>query len=236
MSSSSSRTSGAVIRNGGAAGARPLDHHELRTGDWTRYGDGTVFGDPITEHTLANLADNVRAAAQAQGYATGWAEGRRKAEAEARQTALETAAAIADAAGAARGRAPRGGRGVGAGHPAAPRRGRERPGLHGRVRGTNLAFEVVRELLGRELGDDDAAAANAVSRVMAAIPDTENLVAVHLPPSTMSASAAEALIELGVRIVADTTLAPPTPWSRPPTTSWTCASPPPWDCVREVLA
>lgn len=207
MSSSSSRTSGAVIRNGGAAGARPLYHHELRTGDWTRYGDGTVFGDPTTEHTLANLADNVRAAAQAQGYATGWAEGRRKAEAEARQTALETAAAIADAES----RREAEHRAVVAAWELATQR------LHDAVenarvsmveRGTNLAFEVVRELLGRELGDDDAAAANAVSRVMAAIPDTENLVAVHLPPSTMSASAAEALIELGVRIVADTTLGP----------------------------
>ena len=57
MSSSSRRTSGAVIRNGTAATARPLDQRELRTGDWTRYGDGTVFGDPTTEHTLAHLAD-----------------------------------------------------------------------------------------------------------------------------------------------------------------------------------
>jgi flagellar assembly protein FliH len=53
---------------------------ELRTGGWTRLGSSSVLGDQVTEHALAALAADTRAAARAQGYATGWAEGRRAAE------------------------------------------------------------------------------------------------------------------------------------------------------------
>jgi flagellar assembly protein FliH len=205
MSSSSRRTSGAVIRNGTAATARPLDQRELRSGDWTRYGDGTVFGDPATEHTLANLADNVRAAAQAQGYATGWAEGRRKAEAEARELALETAAAIS----AAEARREAEHRDAVAALELAAHR------LHDTVeqarmavieQGTDLAYALVRELLDRELSDNAAAAEYVIHRVLSTMPPAETIVAVHLHPSAVDAPAAGALVQLGLELVADATL------------------------------
>lgn len=206
MSSSNRPTPGTVLRDG-AATARPLDHRELRTGSWTRYGDSSVLGDPATEHTLANLADTVRAAAQAQGYATGWAEGRRKAEAEARVAAAEAAAA---ATAAEQRRETEHRAAVAAWELAAQR-------LHDAVdqarssileRGTELAFEVVRELLGQELHDEAAAAVTAISRALAAVSGTEGVVAVHLPPAAVDAPAARSLRELGLRLVADSTLGP----------------------------
>ena len=57
-----------------------LGRRELRTGAWTRLGDGAVLGDAVTEHTLSGLAEQTQSAARAQGYATGWAEGRRAAD------------------------------------------------------------------------------------------------------------------------------------------------------------
>jgi flagellar assembly protein FliH len=64
---------------------------ELRSGDWTRLGGGSVLGDPVTEHTLTTLAADAQAAARAQGYATGWAEGRHAAEEQAREEQLAAA-------------------------------------------------------------------------------------------------------------------------------------------------
>jgi len=66
-------------------------HRELRSGEWTRLGSGTVLGDEVTEHVLSSLAADAQAAASAQGYATGWAEGRRAAEQEAHRTELAAA-------------------------------------------------------------------------------------------------------------------------------------------------
>lgn len=207
MTSSSRPSAGRVLRNGGAASARPLDQRDLRTGEWTRYGDDGVLGDPATEHTLSHLAETVRAAAQAQGFSTGWAQGRHKAEAEARATAEETAAAtaVAEQRREAEHRAA-----VAAWELAAQR-------LHDAVeqarasiveQGTGLAFEVVRELLGRELADDAVAAESAAHRVLAAMPPADEVVAVRLPPSAVGAPAARSLTEVGLRLVADTTLGP----------------------------
>ena len=64
---------------------------ELRTGEWTRLGNGSVLGDAVTEHTLSALAAEAQAAGRTQGYATGWAEGRRAAEERARLAELDAA-------------------------------------------------------------------------------------------------------------------------------------------------
>ncbi|MFN8195720.1 MAG: FliH/SctL family protein [Nocardioidaceae bacterium] len=207
MSSSSRPATGSVIREEVASSAQPIAQRELRRGDWTRYGDERVLGDATTEHTLGRLADSVRAAAQAQGYSTGWAEGRRKAEAEARVVAARTAEEIAavEQRREAEHRAA-----VAAWELAAQR-------LHDAVetaratileQATDLAYEIVRELLGRELGDDTAATEQATRRVLSSMPATDEVVAVHLPPAAVSAPAARSLVELGVRLVADTTLGP----------------------------
>lgn len=66
---------------------------ELRTGDWTRFGNRTVLGDAITEQTLGALAESTRVAAGSQGYAVGWAEGQRAARAAAQAEADEVRAA-----------------------------------------------------------------------------------------------------------------------------------------------
>jgi flagellar assembly protein FliH len=84
-------TVGVTVREGA------ITRHELRRGDWTRFGSDAVRGDEVTERTLAGLVEQTRAAAQAQGFSTGWAEGRRAAEAEAVETARRTAAAAAEA-------------------------------------------------------------------------------------------------------------------------------------------
>jgi flagellar assembly protein FliH len=75
----------------GTVRALAFEHRELRTGEWTRLGNGSVLGDSVTEHTLAALAAEARAAARTQGYAQGWSEGRRAAEEQAALAELQAA-------------------------------------------------------------------------------------------------------------------------------------------------
>jgi flagellar assembly protein FliH len=70
----------------------PFASRDLRTGGWTRLGSSTVLGDAVTEHTLAGLVEETRAAARAQGYATGWSEGRKAAEERGEELARLTTA------------------------------------------------------------------------------------------------------------------------------------------------
>ena len=87
MSSSSDRERGSQARGAESAVLRrhevgelaPLPTPELRTGTWTRHGDGALLGDEVAESLLGRVAEETRAAAQAQGYAVGWAQGRRAA-------------------------------------------------------------------------------------------------------------------------------------------------------------
>ena len=81
----------AVIGSQEPVRALAFTQRELRTGEWTRLGNGAVLGDPVTEHTLSTLVVETRAAARTQGYATGWAEGRRAAEEQARVAEAEAA-------------------------------------------------------------------------------------------------------------------------------------------------
>ncbi len=75
--------------------AAPAPAGDLRSGRWTRLGSREVLGDPVTESTLAALAEQTRAAARAQGYAAGWAEGRRAFEARVATAESELAARVA---------------------------------------------------------------------------------------------------------------------------------------------
>lgn len=80
------RSRGEVIRD---AEVDEIRRPELRIGNWTRLGSGSVLGDAVTENALDALAEAARSAAQAQGYAVGWAEGRRAAAHEAAAAAAE---------------------------------------------------------------------------------------------------------------------------------------------------
>jgi flagellar assembly protein FliH len=68
-----------VLRESEAGAARPLPTPDLRTGTWTRLGEGAVVGDHLTELALGRIAERARAAAEAQGYAVGWSTGSRDA-------------------------------------------------------------------------------------------------------------------------------------------------------------
>jgi flagellar assembly protein FliH len=80
-----------VREEAGARVATAFLGAELRSGNWTRLGRGSVLGDLTTEATLDGLAERSRKAARAQGYAQGWAEGRRAAEVRAQAAAEELA-------------------------------------------------------------------------------------------------------------------------------------------------
>jgi flagellar assembly protein FliH len=51
--------------------------HDLRDGEWTRFGGARVLGDRATETTLRGIAERSHEAGRAQGFAAGWAEGQR---------------------------------------------------------------------------------------------------------------------------------------------------------------
>lgn len=190
-----------------AAGlVRRAERPELRTGVWTRLGDTSVLGDDITEVTLGALAERTRTAARAQGYAVGWAEGRREA--------LREAAEAAEVAEVANAEVERG------------RQAEHRTAVLGLAvaaeeletalqavctqvaeQATGLAFEVVRELVARELSVAADPGADVVRRVLAVLPTTTHTVVRLHPDAGVSAAVAE-LTDLGVRVVADPTLEP----------------------------
>lgn len=155
---------GTVVRDGGMA------RHELRRGDWTRFGSDAVRGDEVTEHTLSGLVEQARAAAQAQGFSTGWAEGRRAAEAEAIENARRQAAAAADAEARreAEHRAA-----LDAVHALAEQLaaqvGQVCASVESRV--VEIALDLTEELLGHELSVAADPARDAVRRALALLPD-----------------------------------------------------------------
>ena len=64
---------------------------------------------------------------------------------------------------------------------------------------TELACELVPSCSDASSAMSPRQRRTLVSRVLAVIPSTDSLVAVHLPPSTVTAPAAQALVDLGVR-------------------------------------
>jgi flagellar assembly protein FliH len=195
-----------VVRGSTATSATGLATPELRTGTWTRLGGAGVLGDAVTEQTLASLAESTRAAASAQGYAVGWAQGRREADETARLAAEqnEQRAAAAEARREAEHRAA-----VTALQQAAARLEQAVSEMTAQVaeQASDLAFELTRELVGRELALTTDPGAEAVRRVLAALPGRTE-VRVRLHPSVAQGVAAEDLADSGVVVVPDPALAP----------------------------
>lgn len=201
MSSSSEAT---VLRGAAAGAAAPVLTPDLRSGSWTRYGDGEVRGDSVTEHTLQALASSAHAAAQAQGYAAGWAEGRQLA-------AIEAAEATAKAEGqhklAEAQRELEHRDAVAALTTAASHLLDVIDSSVAQVeqQATELALSLVRELLGHELRV--ATSADVVRRVLRVLPDGPT-ARVRFAPGVVDDAVVADLAARGVAVVADPTLAP----------------------------
>jgi flagellar assembly protein FliH len=193
-----------VIRGSSASTATDLPTPELRSGHWTRLAGGSVLGDAVTEQTLSGLAESTRAAARAQGYSVGWAQGRREADETARLAAEqnEQRLAAAEARREAEHRAA-----VEALQQAAARLDETLTTLSQQVeeQASELAYALVRELVGRELTDAADPSSDTVRRVVAVLPGRTD-VRVRLHPDVAGAAAADELADRGVLVVADPSL------------------------------
>jgi flagellar assembly protein FliH len=198
-------TSSSPEARGTAATVRALSfaHRELRSGDWTRLGNGAVLGDAVTEHALSALAADAQAAARASGYATGWAEGRRaalelaqeeeRAAAERQRIAEERREAEHAAAVQALVRAT-----------AALEDAVATTCARVETHAVRLAARLTEELVGHELAVAKAPGLGAVRRALALMPG-EPVTRVRVSPAE---AATPELAELagGVVVVADPTL------------------------------
>ncbi|GAA1796320.1 hypothetical protein GCM10009795_047210 [Nocardioides hankookensis] len=181
-----------------------LSYPDLRHGHWTRLGDERVLGDSATEAVLGRLAERTRSAAQAQGYAVGWSEGQRAA---LRRGAEEAAAVAAEADRREQARAREHAAAVAGLHAAAAAVAASAQDVATRIadQATDLAFEVIRTLLGHELSATSDPGPGVVGRVLAVLPkDPSTTVRVH--PATATSLAVADLDAVGVEVVADPTL------------------------------
>lgn len=186
----------------GPAAFSPARQVDLRAGGWTRLAPDSALGDEVSERTLTQVAEQARAAAQAQGYSVGWAQGRREAAAEAREAArlqAERSAAEEERREAEHREAVealrRAAEDLRATFVAATERIESQ--------GTELAWALVTELLGREVRCADAA--DVVRRVLALAPTGET-VRVELHPDHLGAPELAELKDLGMRCVANADL------------------------------
>lgn len=165
----SSSSEARVVRRGSATSVTGLTTPELRTGAWTRLGGDRVLGDPVTEQTLASLAESTRAAARSQGYAVGWAQGRREATESARLAAAEAerARVTEEARREAEHRTV-----VAALEAATAELTRALAAVceHVEEQATSLALDLTRELVGHEV-THGAAGQHVVRRALALVPD-----------------------------------------------------------------
>ena len=195
-----------VVRGSSASTATGLATPELRSGHWTRLGGTGVLGDAITEQTLSTLAESTRAAASAQGYAVGWAQGRREADETARLAAEqnEQRVAAAETRREAEHQAA-----LTALRQAAARLDQTLAELTGQVadQASDLAFELTRELVGRELALAEDPGADTVRRVLAVLPGRAD-ARVRLHPTVAAAAAVADLGAHGVVVVPDHALQP----------------------------
>lgn len=181
-----------------------LPRPDLRTGEWTRLGPGTLLGDAVTEHTLSGVAEQTRTAARAQGYAVGWAQGRREA-AEAARIAAQAEATRLAAAEAEREARHR--EAVAALATAAEELRATLAGVAARIeeQATEVAWALTEELVGHEVRG--ATAADVVRRVLALAP-TAPVERVRLHPRHLGDPALAELVDSGVRIVPDPAMGP----------------------------
>ncbi|GGD21380.1 FliH/SctL family protein [Nocardioides daphniae] len=179
----------------------PFRTRDLRVGTWTRLAPDNALGDAVSERTLTEVAEQARAAAQAQGYSVGWAQGRREAAAEAREVAAVEAErlALAEAKRAAEHRES-----VQALLDAAAQLRAVLDGAAARVetQATELAWALTEELVGHEVRG--AGAADVVRRVLALAPAGE-VARVRLHPDHLQAPELAALAD-GTSCVGDPTL------------------------------
>ncbi|WP_162599676.1 hypothetical protein [Nocardioides solisilvae] len=203
MSSSTEAAVVAPVAQAGPAVTR-IRPPELRRGEWTRLGPDSLLGDPVAEHTLSAVAEQARAAAQAQGYTVGWAQGRREAAEEATVAAQEQSERWAEAE---RERAAEHAAAVAALTAAADQLRTQVASVVERleVQGTELAWALTTELLGREVAAADGA--DVVRRVLALAPGGP-VARVHLAPGHLGHPAVADLAERGVAVVADPALGP----------------------------
>ena len=195
-----------VVRGSSASTATGLATPELRSGHWTRLGGTGVLGDAVTEQTLSTLAESTRAAASAQGYAVGWAQGRREADETARLAAEQNVQRVAAAETR---REAEHQAAVTALRQAAARLDERLTELSEQVadQASALAFELTRELVGRELALAEDPGADTVRRVLATLPGRPD-ARVRLHPTVASAAAAADLAEHGVVVIPDHSLQP----------------------------
>lgn len=173
---------------------RTVHHPDLSPGTWTRLGPTTVRGDEATEGFLGDLAEQARDAARAQGYAVGWAAGLRDGRAAAAATAAEVAElrAVEHKEAEAR-RDAELLEAVAALHRAAAALQDAAADICDRIAGqaTELAFAATEELVGRELAAAVDPGADAVRRVLAALP-ASGAVTVRLPAALVTDPAVRA--------------------------------------------
>jgi flagellar assembly protein FliH len=187
-----SSSDGSVLRGGDASGATAMRlDTDLSTGRWTRLGGAAVRGDGGTDAHLDSLADQVRAAARAEGYTAGWSEGHRtgltKVMAAREEDEAELAARIAEHAAQAK-------TAMEALTVAVDRIQRQaaadREQLESRL--STVVVELVEAVLGAELRDGRAAATSALARALAAAPSDVDLT-IRLNPADHAT-----LVELGL--------------------------------------
>ena len=201
----SSLTETTVVRDlpAGAVRAATLTT-ELRTGTWTRLGDGSILGDGVTESALSTLAESTRASARAQGYAVGWAEGRRAAEQKAQTQAQAEAVRRSDEA-ARRDTEHRSA--LAALHAAAAQMAAVTAQVTAAVesQAVAIAMQLTEALVGRELAVATNPGADAVRRVLALLP-ADPAVTVRLHPDDVPSAAVADLVRAGVNVAADPSL------------------------------
>ena len=183
----------------------PSHTTDLRSGAWTRLGSGGVLGDAVTEAILGGLAERSHQAARAQGYATGWAEGRRVAMAKA----AEEAEAVRRAAVAAEARRNAEHLQALAALDAVLDQARARLGeavdaLAGQT--VEVALELTRAVLGREVATATDPGGDALRRAMALV-DPHVSATVRLHPDDRAALDPAVLEGRDIAVVDDPGLA-----------------------------
>ena len=190
----------------GRFGALPMP--ELRSGTWTRLGDRSLLGDPVTETFLAQVAERARSAAEAQGYTVGWAKGKADAEAEIMRSAslrIQDMEAAFDEEEEYRIEEHK--QAIEALAAAAEQVRAQVATLAERIesQATELAWSLVETIFGRELMV--AGGADVVRRALQVMPSTP-LVAVRLHPDVISDADLSELYDRGVEVIPDNTLKP----------------------------
>lgn len=175
---------------------------DLRTGQWTRWGDQGVLGDATTEATLHGLAERSRRAAAAQGYAKGWAEGRRAGEARARaaheeevrrrqeldeQHRQEQARRIQALEAASR--------------ELRARLDEARATLESHA--VEVAVQITEAVLGREVETGADSAVDAVRRVLDVLPSDVAVFTLRMHPADLAAVDPDVLADHSVTLLAD---------------------------------